>query len=76
MSYKVLNDFMETNHNNTVYRKGDEYPKEGFNANPSRVSFLQKVHPTYGLSFLEVPEETTQPTEQKKTKRGQKSGDK
>lgn len=56
-NYKVLNDFTEKIHGNTVYRKGDTYPKESFEADQKRIEFLQKVHPTYGVPFLDSPVE-------------------
>lgn len=49
----VINDFTETHHDNIVYRKGETYPKEGYQADEERVEFLQKVHPFYGVPFLE-----------------------
>lgn len=71
MNYKVLNGFMEKKHNNTVYRKGDIYPQDGFKADLERVNFLQEVHPTYGVPFLEKPKPViTEPDEPKKPKRG------
>lgn len=46
--YTVLNDFSEKHHNNTVYRKGETYPKDGFKAKQVHQSFqlvfLKKVH--------------------------------
>lgn len=57
MSFIVLNDFMEKYHNNTVYRKGDTYPQDGFEADSKRVEFLQEVHPKYGVPFLDKPVE-------------------
>jgi hypothetical protein len=79
MSYKVLNDFKEKSHDNTVYRKGEDYPKEGFNVDPDRISFLQNIHSAYGISFLEVPVEAeieNSIDSKKATKRTLKSGDK
>lgn len=80
MIYNVLNDFIEKNHKNEVYRKGDTYPKQGFNADSNRIAFLQEVHLSYGVPFLEKPIEPKklEPIEPKKpvTKRTVKIGDK
>ncbi|NEY20505.1 hypothetical protein G4D61_11115 [Bacillus ginsengihumi] len=62
MGYKVLNDFIEKEHNNTLYKEGEEYPKQGFEADPDRVAYLQKKRNKYKIAFLgeEVkPAETT-----------------
>lgn len=81
--YTVLNDFSEKHHNNTVYRKGETYPKDDFKAKQDRVTFLQEVHPVYGVPFLEKPvekiDETIKneaPQPKKTSKRTQKNGDK
>jgi len=66
---KVLHEFMEKSHDKTVYRKGDTYPKKGFEADPERVAFLQEVHPEYGVTFLEKEKKTAS----RKTK--EKSGE-
>lgn len=80
MIYKVLNDFIEKNHKNEVYRKGDTYPKDGFKVDSNRIAFLQEVHPSYGVHFLDKPIEPkkVEPVEPKKpaVKRTAKSGDK
>ncbi|MBH0159119.1 hypothetical protein IHV10_22370 [Fictibacillus sp. 5RED26] len=52
MNYKVLNTFVEVEHDNTLYEKGDVYPKENFKADPDRVSFLQSDKNRYNQSFL------------------------
>jgi hypothetical protein len=81
--FLVLNDFVEKFHKNTVYRKGDSYPHEGFEADSTRVEFLQEVHQEYGVPFLAKPVEVSvlekvEPPQPKKTttKRTPKSGDK
>lgn len=53
MKCKVLNDFREKNHDNTFYTVGDTYPKDGFKAGAKRVSYLQDIHPEYGVRFLD-----------------------
>ncbi|OIK11981.1 hypothetical protein BIV60_17155 [Bacillus sp. MUM 116] len=55
--YTVLNDFTEKEHKNTLYIKGEKYPKKGFKADSKRIIFLQSVHPGYGVAFLEIPVE-------------------
>ena len=52
MSHKVLNTFKEKEHDNTVYKAGELYPKEGFKSTKKRVEFLQKKHLEYGVAFL------------------------
>jgi hypothetical protein len=51
---KVIRQFRDTFHNNHIYNEGDTYPAKGFEADPDRVSFLSKRHPTYGVAFLSV----------------------
>jgi hypothetical protein len=52
MKYPVLNDFIEKFHEDKLYKKGEEYPKEGFEAEPKRVAFLQTDKNGYNKSFL------------------------
>ncbi|NEU29940.1 hypothetical protein GN156_04005 [bacterium LRH843] len=66
MSFKVLNNFREKGHNNTVYSVGDIYPAEGFKADEKRVSFLQEIHPVYCVRFLDSVEEEKAPEKPKK----------
>lgn len=79
MKYRVLNKFQEKHHNNTIYEKGEVYPKEGFEVDTERVEFLQKVHPEYGIEFLEIPKDEKRKEETpKKAKRkavNKKSGE-
>lgn len=68
--YKVLNDFIEKNHNGHLYKKGDEYPVNGHKLVKKRATDLTKVHDMYGVAFLkELPQEkttaTTKPVEDK-----------
>lgn len=59
MAYKVINTFLEKNHENLVYNKGDVYPAEGFEADPKRVTMLRSKRNKYKMSFLgqEIKEE-------------------
>ena len=52
MKYPVLNDFIEKYHKNTLYKKGEIYPKEGFDADPERVKYLQSEKNKYKIPFL------------------------
>ncbi|OAT73758.1 hypothetical protein [Parageobacillus thermoglucosidasius] len=52
MKYPVLNDFIEKYHKNTLYKKGEIYPKEGFKADPERVKYLQSEKNKYKIPFL------------------------
>lgn len=50
--YKVLNDFQEKYHKNTLYKKGETYPKGPYKADPERVAFLQTDDNEYKTVFL------------------------
>ncbi|TLS37743.1 hypothetical protein [Pseudalkalibacillus caeni] len=52
MAYKVVNRFVETQHNSELYEAGDTYPKEGYKADPERVAFLQTSNNKYSRVFL------------------------
>lgn len=56
MSYKVINDFVDKTHDNTLYKQGDIYPKQGFKVNKDRVAFLMEKHEKYKVAFLEANE--------------------
>ncbi|MGM0863378.1 MAG: HeH/LEM domain-containing protein [Bacillota bacterium] len=51
MPYKVINTYNDTEHK-VLYKKGDTYPKEGYEENPERIKSLQSIHPTYKRSFI------------------------
>ena len=55
--WKVTHEFKEVKHDGHIYKVGDVYPAEGFEADAERVAFLQKQHEQYGVSFLEETEE-------------------
>lgn len=48
----VVNEFAEKEHSGHIYRAGETYPAEGFEATEERVSFLAKVHPKYKKIYL------------------------
>jgi len=52
MKYPVLHDFIEKFHKGILYKKGEEYPKEGFQADPERVKYLQSDKNPYKKAFL------------------------
>jgi hypothetical protein len=52
LKYPVLNDFVEKYHKDTLYKKGEMYPKDGFEADPERVAFLQSDKNKYKIAFL------------------------
>jgi hypothetical protein len=54
--YIVLHDFIEKEHENTHYKKGEIYPKEGFEANSKRVDFLLTDKNKYKKPFLKADE--------------------
>jgi hypothetical protein len=63
MIFKVLHEFKEKEHENNIYGVGDTYPKEGFNADEKRVSYLQGVHPEYRVRFLDSAPKVKEPKE-------------
>ncbi|CAM4400680.1 hypothetical protein BAMA_12585 [Bacillus manliponensis] len=73
MAYKVLNDFIEKEHDNTFYKKGDMYPKEGFKEIARRVKFLQSIHSEYNVAFLEKSENVTKTAPKEKKTQGSKA---
>lgn len=54
----VVNDFAEKEHNGHLYRAGESYPANGFEATAERVSFLAQVHPKYKKIYLANVQET------------------
>ncbi|WP_078430478.1 hypothetical protein [Alkalihalobacterium alkalinitrilicum] len=52
MAYEVINTFIEKEHKHITYTKGETYPKEGFEADPKRVKFLQSTKSKYKKAFL------------------------
>ncbi|MCM3219656.1 hypothetical protein M3644_07535 [Bacillus cereus] len=50
--YQVLNDFIEKEHDDTTYKKGEQYPKAGFKSNDKRVKYLQSIENPYQIAFL------------------------
>lgn len=52
--YKVINRFIEKNHNSHVYEIGDFYPVEGKKLVKKRAEELTQVHPQYKVAFLQV----------------------
>lgn len=49
---RVVNPFQALEHNNHMYKAGDTYPAEGFQAEEERVYFLTGVHPEYKKIYL------------------------
>jgi|GEM_PF-1184967 len=73
MKYRVLHDFIEKQHKNTLYKKGEEYPKEGFKADPERVAYLQSNQNPYQIAFLaSAVEEQESKEEEKQAKESSK----
>lgn len=58
--YKVINRFKDKQHNGHIYEVGNTYPAEGKKLVKSRAEELTKVHPKYGIAFLEVVEEAAE----------------
>lgn len=53
MAYKVINKFMDTQNDNTLYNVGDEYPKGSYKPTKKRIEELTKPHPKYKCAFIE-----------------------
>lgn len=70
--YKVINIFKDLQHGGLLYNVGDSYPAEGQDLVESRVEELTKIHPNYGVAFIEVVKvveaEKTPETPKKTTK--------
>ena len=49
---RVVNPFQALEHNGHMYKAGDTYPAEGFEATEKRVYFLTGVHPKYKKIYL------------------------
>ena len=54
MSYQVINEFIDIEDNNTLYKVGDEYPKGDFKPTEERIEELSSVHPKYKRVFIEA----------------------
>jgi hypothetical protein len=52
MIFPVINSFIEKEHKGITYNVGETYPKEEFQAEPERVTFLQSDDNEYGMAFL------------------------
>lgn len=48
----VVTEFKELHHEGHIYKVGDTYPAEGFEADKERVAFLSEKHPKYGAIYL------------------------
>jgi hypothetical protein len=68
VGYKVINEFIEKEHENVLYKQGEVYPKEGFEADLDRVAFLQKSDNKYKKAFLGLELESVENDESKKVK--------
>lgn len=51
--YKVINDFIERNDGNAVYRKGEPFPREGYNPSDERIAVLSSKNNAYQKPFIE-----------------------
>jgi hypothetical protein len=52
LAYPVINEFIDLEHDKVLYKKGETYPKEGFEVDPKRVKFLQSDKNKYKRAFL------------------------
>ena len=53
MPYKVVNRFIDTKDNDTLYEVGDTYPKTSKKPTKKRIEELSKKHPKYNRVFIE-----------------------
>lgn len=67
--YKVVNDFIDAYQAGTSYKKGDEYPKDGYEVTKERLEFLSSEHPEHKQVFIEEVKQTSKKntTSNKKT---------
>ncbi|MEK5390207.1 hypothetical protein NSQ59_07455 [Margalitia sp. FSL K6-0131] len=56
MPYKVINRFRDKDNNNILYREGDQYPVEGYEASNERIQELSTEHPLHKKVFIEKVE--------------------
>ena len=49
---KVVNKFVEKEHENHVYNVGDIYPAMGFGTTEERIEVLSNIHPKYKKIYL------------------------
>jgi hypothetical protein len=66
VGYQVVNEFIEKEHKDVLYKSGEVYPKEGYEAEPERVAFLQSDKNKYKRAFLGPELEDAEKTVTKK----------
>lgn len=72
MSYKVINPFKDKEDNDTLYQKGENYPKGDFKPTKKRLELLLTIHPTRQLTFIveeKDPDEDNKKAEEKKVEK-------
>jgi hypothetical protein len=52
MPYPVINTFEDLEQNKQLYKKGETYPKEGYEVDSKRVKLLQSTENKYKKAFL------------------------
>lgn len=69
MAYKVISRFKDLEDDNTLYDKGDTYPKGEHKPSKERIEELLSKHPKYKRAFIEEvrEEETKEDKSQKKS---------
>lgn len=65
MGYKVVNEFIDTQDNNTHYKPGENYPKTDYKPTKKRINELSKEHPKYKRVFIELVEQKQKPSSDK-----------
>lgn len=53
MRYRVINEFVDKEDNDTHYKIGDEYPKGNYKPMKKRIEILSKKHSKYNRIFIE-----------------------
>jgi hypothetical protein len=57
MLYKVVNDFIDKEDNDTHYLAGEVYPKGDYKPSKKRIGELSKEHPIHKRFFIEEVKE-------------------
>lgn len=57
MPYIVENRFADTQDNNTLYEKGEFYPKGNYKPSKKRIEELSNEHPRYKQIFIKQVKE-------------------
>ncbi len=74
--YKVVNDFIDAYQAGTSYKKGDEYPKDGYEVSEERLKYLSSKIPAHDDKiFIEEVKETSKKSTASNKKTSSKAKD-